>query len=215
MLYSTTATLLSCLLLHAAFVSAQGKVTSPPRREVGPAYRSCSTGQCDFGPCQGLLFEDNKNNVQRFLAGQQQTLVVDAQASSPGLSKVSVVDIATNAVISDVLDQYTTPNAKSKTGRTITIPNLSPRCSTAGECVLLHVCLQIAQHLIILMHDRPGKLGTGKRNIKNHALISQSLPIKLIRSSKLLLRLRFQLVHLQVYKVQVCSQLYHPFCPAM
>ncbi|PKX93884.1 lytic polysaccharide monooxygenase [Aspergillus novofumigatus IBT 16806] len=156
-----------------SMVHGHGFVTSPKPRMPGPAMKAAcgnqvevnqqsdnygniqgelqvaksqsdySAGECDIWLCKGYKFDDNKDNVYSYTAGQTVDFVVDIRAPHTGVANVSVVDTATNTVIGNTLKSWTdyastaTGVSQDETNFSITIPdNLGSKCSEAGACVI-------------------------------------------------------------------------------
>ncbi|KAH1428709.1 hypothetical protein KXX32_005240, partial [Aspergillus fumigatus] len=156
-----------------SMVHGHGFVTSPKPRMPGPAMKAAcgnqveinqqsdnygniqgelqvAKGQSDYNAdecniwlCKGYKFDDNKDNVYSYTAGQTVDFVVDIRAPHTGVANVSVVDTATNTVIGNTLKSWTdyastaTGVSQDETNFSITIPdNLSSKCSEPGACVL-------------------------------------------------------------------------------
>jgi hypothetical protein len=122
-----------CSLTFATIASCHGIITSPTARSAGSAMKAVCGQQvtsnlqsneygdiqqlskigasqddfdaylCDVSLCKGLQFDDNTANVQKFTLGQVVPIKVDIQAKHTGTANVSVVDTATNKMISDEL----------------------------------------------------------------------------------------------------------------
>jgi hypothetical protein len=101
------------------------------------------TGKLDL--CRGAVFEDNKDKVQNFTAGQ----VISMKAAIPipheGPANVSIVKTATNKMLGKPLlvfasyaDEKLAALPPNNTAFNVTIPaNMSATdCRVAGECVL-------------------------------------------------------------------------------
>ncbi|KAH1997918.1 hypothetical protein KXV33_000089 [Aspergillus fumigatus] len=156
-----------------SMVHGHGFVTSPKPRMPGPAMKAAcgnqveinqqsdnygniqgelqvAKGQSDYNAdecniwlCKGYKFDDNKDNVYSYTAGQTVDFVVDIRAPHTGVANVSVVDTATNTVIGNTLKSWTdyastaTGVSQDETNFSITIPdNLGSKCSEPGACVL-------------------------------------------------------------------------------
>lgn len=156
-----------------SMVHGHGFVTSPKPRMPGPAMKAAcgnqveinqqsdnygniqgelqvAKGQSDYNAdecniwlCKGYKFDDNKDNVYFYTAGQTVDFVVDIRAPHTGVANVSVVDTATNTVIGNTLKSWTdyastaTGVSQDETNFSITIPdNLGSKCSEPGACVL-------------------------------------------------------------------------------
>ena len=156
----------------AALASGHGIITSPTARSAGSAMKAVCGQQvtnnlqsneygdiqqlsqigasqvdfdaslCDVSLCKGLQFDDNAVNVQKFTPGQVVPIKVDIQAKHTGTTNVSIVDTATNKMISDELIYFpvyastATDLPKNQTSFSITMPDVSSQCGTAGVCVV-------------------------------------------------------------------------------
>ncbi|KAK2021569.1 hypothetical protein LX32DRAFT_243162, partial [Colletotrichum zoysiae] len=131
------------VLSFVAAVSAHGKVTSPPPRVAGEAFKAAcgntlfnteksdpfgniqglaqqagaglDASRCDLALCKGYQFADNAANVQRFAPGQKVDFQVEIRAPHTGTANVSVVDTSTNSVVGAPLISFTN-YASTKTG---------------------------------------------------------------------------------------------------
>jgi hypothetical protein len=155
-----------------SMVHGHGFVKSPQPRMPGPAMKAACGNQveinqqsdnygniqgelqvarsqsdynaeaCDIWLCKGYKFDDNKDNVYSYTAGQTVDFVVDIRAPHTGVANVSVVDTATNTVIGNTLKSWTdyastaTGVSQDETNFSITIPDLGGKCSQAGACVI-------------------------------------------------------------------------------
>ena len=153
-------------------VSAHGDVTSPKPRSPGPAFGSACSQQalnqqtsdhfgnvqselqvatqqkdynpakCNFFLCKGYQFDDNKDNVQAYTAGQKIDMTVEIRAPHTGVCNVSIVDTAANSMISPPLISFNDyasnshPIPANNTAFSITMPDLGSKCSTPGACVI-------------------------------------------------------------------------------
>ncbi|TLS24251.1 hypothetical protein PpBr36_08911 [Pyricularia pennisetigena] len=149
-----------------ATVLAHGNITSPPARIAGAAMaKACGqaavstvvadgttpienvkgTGaNCNLFLCRGAVFEDNKDRLQTFKAGQ----VIPMKAALPipheGPMNVSIVDTRTNKAIGEpliVFDSYADEKLPqlppNNTAFSVTMPQLpANKCTVGGECVL-------------------------------------------------------------------------------
>ncbi|KAH8895689.1 hypothetical protein GQ53DRAFT_30940 [Thozetella sp. PMI_491] len=152
--------------LFAATVSAHGNVTSPPARLPGPAMvQACGQtavnavlqdgttpledvlqplASCKLDLCRGAVFADNKDRVQTFRAGQVIPFTAQIPIPHEGPANVSVVNVATNKVVGEMLlvfDTYADEKLKvlppNNTAFSVTMPStLGTQCKVAGECVL-------------------------------------------------------------------------------
>lgn len=100
--------------------------------------------KCNAFLCRGYQYEDNTDNVKTVHAGDNLHFHINLVAGhKPGYANMSVVDTATNTVITalktwdhwpDVTDGST---FDEKTQFNVTIPNgLESACTTAGKCVM-------------------------------------------------------------------------------
>lgn len=112
--------------------------------QIGANQEDYNEEACHIWLCKGYQFDDNKENVQQYSAGQTVDFVVDIIAPHTGVANVSVVDTASNSVIGEPLKSWAKNYASTETGITkddtdfsITIPdNLGSQCSEAGACVI-------------------------------------------------------------------------------
>lgn len=112
--------------------------------QIGAGQEDYDEEACHIWLCKGYQFDDNKENVQQYSAGQTVDFVVDIIAPHTGVANVSVVDTSSNSVIGQPLKSWAKNYASTETGITeddtnfsITIPeNLDSKCSEAGACVL-------------------------------------------------------------------------------
>ncbi|PHH55085.1 hypothetical protein CFIMG_002777RA [Ceratocystis fimbriata CBS 114723] len=159
------------IISMASVVYGHGRVTSPPSRAPGPAFEA-ACGQsmynqmtsdpngnienmlqnkaanydlntCQLPLCRGYKFDDNKDNVQSYTAGQTIDFQVDIAAPHTGIANVSVVDTSSVSTIGEPLISWTN-YASSQTGVaannsvfSVVLPSGLPSiCGTAGNCVL-------------------------------------------------------------------------------
>ncbi|KAI1856829.1 hypothetical protein JX265_011470 [Neoarthrinium moseri] len=155
----------------APLVAGHGALTSPTPRKAGSALASvCGeqifnnmnsdsygniqgetqliqsdfTAECNLWLCKGFQFEDNKDNVQSYTAGQVVPMTFELRAPHTGFANVSIVDTATNAVIGDALASWdvfasnSQATSANESSYSVTIPDLGGKCATAGECVIQH-----------------------------------------------------------------------------
>ncbi|KAI6256661.1 hypothetical protein MCOR14_001934 [Pyricularia oryzae] len=149
-----------------ATVLAHGNITVPPCRLAGAAMaKACGqagvsavqadgtipledvkvTGaNCNLSLCRGAVFEDNKDRLQTFKAGQ----VIQMKAAIPipheGPCNVSIIDTKSNKAIGQPLiffDSYADEKLPklpaNNTAFSVTMPKLKAnQCTTGGECVL-------------------------------------------------------------------------------
>ena len=101
-----------------------------------------SAEKCNIFLCKGYKFEDNKDNVYSYSAGQKIDFKVDVRAPHTGVANVSVVDTASNSVIGEPLKSWEkyasteTGVADSDKEFSVTLPDNLSQCSEAGACVL-------------------------------------------------------------------------------
>ncbi|KAL5606981.1 hypothetical protein BROUX41_003348 [Berkeleyomyces rouxiae] len=159
------------LVSMASMVYAHGRVMSPPARAPGPAFEA-ACGQsmynqmtsdpngnienmlqnkaanydpatCQLPLCRGYKFDDNKDNIQSYTAGQKIDFEVQIAAPHTGIANVSVVDTSSLSVIGEPLISFTN-YASSQSGVaannsafSVELPSgLPSTCGTAGNCVL-------------------------------------------------------------------------------
>ncbi|KAL1891116.1 hypothetical protein Cpir12675_005124 [Ceratocystis pirilliformis] len=155
----------------ASVVYGHGRVMSPPSRAPGSAFEA-ACGQsmynqmtsdpngnienmlqnkaatydpttCQLPLCRGYKFDDNKDNVQSYTAGQKIDFEVQIAAPHTGIANVSVVDTGSFSTIGEPLISWTN-YASSQTGVaadnsvfSVELPSDLPSiCGTAGNCVL-------------------------------------------------------------------------------
>jgi hypothetical protein len=110
--------------------------------QIGASQDDFDASLCDVSLCKGLQFDDNTANVQKFSPGQVVSIKVDIQAKHTGTANVSIVDTATNKMISNELIYFpvyantATDLPKNQTSFSITMPDVSSQCGTAGTCVV-------------------------------------------------------------------------------
>ncbi|PQE20662.1 chitin binding protein [Rutstroemia sp. NJR-2017a BBW] len=169
----TSAILLAAAGLISS-VAAHGSIASPTPRQPGAAMASAcgqqvevnqasdhngniqgmlqvansqsdyNAAECDIWLCKGYKWDDNKDLLQTYTAGQEVPIAFNVAAPHTGTANVSIVDTATNTVIEQLL--YYPVFASTATGVTanetlfsITIPStLGDKCSTGGACVIQH-----------------------------------------------------------------------------
>lgn len=96
---------------------------------------------CNLWLCQGRTFEDNKDKLQHYAAGQVIPIEYDIHFTHPGISNMSVVDTKSNKMISNQLISVRPfsvwENRFSDEKFTVTMPNLKAgQCKEPGACVL-------------------------------------------------------------------------------
>lgn len=108
----------------------------------GASQKNFDLASCDVSLCKGLQLEDNSANVQKFTACQVVPIKVDIQAKHTGTANVSIVDTASNTMISQELAYFpvyastATDIPKNQAQFNIAMPDVSSQCSTAGACVV-------------------------------------------------------------------------------
>jgi hypothetical protein len=111
--------------------------------QTAPKQADYDAAKCNIWTCKGMQFDDNKDNVQSWTAGQKVPMTVNIAAPHTGVANISIIDTATNAIIGKPLLSW---GVYASTARTavanestfdITIPSdLGSKCSTAGACTL-------------------------------------------------------------------------------
>ncbi|PHH72363.1 hypothetical protein CDD80_4588 [Ophiocordyceps camponoti-rufipedis] len=157
----------STLFTLAAFatsVAGHGRVIQPPARAPGAAMvKACGQAAvavmqkdisspleemkgatCNLDLCGGATFEDNKDKVQSFKAGQVINYRVEIPIKHKGPCNVSIVDTATNKAIGQPLiqfDSYADENLPqlpaNNTNFNVMMPQLREgQCAQPGQCVM-------------------------------------------------------------------------------
>ncbi|OJD39768.1 chitin binding protein [Diplodia corticola] len=111
--------------------------------QVASSQSDYDAAACDIWLCKGYKFDDNKDNVQTYTAGQEVAFTAEIHAPHTGVANVSIVDTASNSVIGSALkswDVYASTATGVKdtdTSFSITMPSdLGDQCATAGDCVI-------------------------------------------------------------------------------
>ncbi|KAJ5961280.1 Chitin-binding domain 3 [Penicillium vulpinum] len=111
--------------------------------QVASGQSDYQAAECDIWLCKGYKFDDNKDNVYSYKAGEKVDFTVDIRAPHTGVANVSVVDTSSNTVISSPLISWSdyasvaTGVKADETSFSITMPDdLEDQCVTAGDCVL-------------------------------------------------------------------------------
>ncbi|KAL4954250.1 chitin binding domain-containing protein [Aspergillus filifer] len=111
--------------------------------QVAASQSDYDAAACHIWLCKGYQFDDNKDNVQSYTAGETVDFEIDIIAPHTGVANVSVVDTASNSVIGspliswDVYASTATGVTDDETSFSVTIPDdLGSQCSEAGACVL-------------------------------------------------------------------------------
>jgi len=160
-LAATTALLITSALAH-------GNITSPAARLPGSAMRAaCGAGafaavmadgttpledvpttaatpKCNVGLCRGAQFEDNKNNVQKFTAGQTIPMTAILPIPHEGPMNVSIVDTKTNTLMGPPLIQFDSYADEklaqlpaNNTAFSVKVPAMpAGMCTVPGACVM-------------------------------------------------------------------------------
>jgi hypothetical protein len=111
--------------------------------QAGSGYHADA---CNLWLCKGLQYADNAANVQRWAAGATVEMRVLLTIPHDGTANVSIVDLARNEVVGDMLlvwDAHYANEAefhagtlpRNNTAFNVTLPDVSERCGTAGACV--------------------------------------------------------------------------------
>ncbi|CAG8960101.1 hypothetical protein HYFRA_00010579 [Hymenoscyphus fraxineus] len=162
------------MIALATSVSAHGLITQPPARAVGPTMvENCGPSvaalvtadntshvedmpeasllepkfkadKCNLFLCRGTQFEDNRNQVQNFTAGQKVNMKASIPIPHEGPMNVSVIKTSTNKAIGSPLIEFKSYADESlpvlpanNTDFDVTIPTtLGADCTVPGDCVL-------------------------------------------------------------------------------
>ena len=126
-------------------------VTSDPygniqgEEQVAAGQSDYDASKCNLWQCKGYQFADNSDNVQTYTAGQTIDMTVEIRAPHTGTANVTVVDLSTNSVVGEAMQYwsvYASNSATIPTNNTqfsITMPDVSSTCGTAGTCVIAWV----------------------------------------------------------------------------
>ncbi|CZT12968.1 related to chitin binding protein [Rhynchosporium agropyri] len=155
-------------------VLSHGRITKPAARETGPGMEAvCGKNataiakadntthieglpeaaakdskydpkKCNFYFCKGYQFDDNKDHVQKYTAGQVVNMRAQLRILHEGKMNVSVINTATNKAIGSPLISFAQYGEKklpkvpaNNTNFDVKIPgDLKGACSKAGACVL-------------------------------------------------------------------------------
>ncbi|KIW08118.1 uncharacterized protein PV09_01053 [Verruconis gallopava] len=110
--------------------------------QVGASQSDFDPAKCNVWLCKAYQFADNSANVQTYTAGQVVPIKVDISAPHTGVMNMSIVNTATNTVIGSPLISFSdyASNAHTipanNTDFSITMPDVSSQCGTAGACVI-------------------------------------------------------------------------------
>ena len=112
--------------------------------QVAATQSDYNAAACDITLCKGFKFADNKANVMSYKSGQVVPISFDIRAPHTGVANVSIVNTATNSVIGKPLISWSdyasnsVPIQTSQEKFSITMPDVSSQCGTAGACVIQH-----------------------------------------------------------------------------
>ena len=112
--------------------------------QVAATQTDYNAAACDIWLCKGYKSADNTANVHSYTAGQVIPITFDVRAPHTGVANVSIVNTKTNAVIGQPLKSWSVfasnsaPIPSSETSFSITMPDVSSECGTAGACVIQH-----------------------------------------------------------------------------
>ncbi|KAK0625832.1 hypothetical protein B0T14DRAFT_561795 [Immersiella caudata] len=101
-----------------------------------------NAAKCNLWLCKGFQFDDNKDNVKSYKAGDVVDMEVRIRIAHRGHANVSVVDMGTNKVIGAPLKVWASDYAASTSPPvdqvkfSVKVPELAGRCTKAGECVI-------------------------------------------------------------------------------
>ncbi|KAF2665368.1 hypothetical protein BT63DRAFT_463633 [Microthyrium microscopicum] len=110
--------------------------------QIAMNQKDYNAAQCNLFMCKGFMFQDNMANVQTYTANQVVPIKVAITAPHTGTANVSIVDTKSNAVIGQPLISFNdyASNAHAipanNTAFSITMPDVSSQCGTAGNCVV-------------------------------------------------------------------------------
>ncbi|KAL4936270.1 hypothetical protein BDV06DRAFT_95914 [Aspergillus oleicola] len=111
--------------------------------QVASSQSDYDADACHIWLCKGYQFDDNKDNVKSYTAGETVDFVIDIVAPHTGVANVSIVDTASNSVIGSPLKSWSeyastaTGVTEDETNFSVTIPEgLGSQCSEAGACVI-------------------------------------------------------------------------------
>ncbi|KZV99119.1 hypothetical protein EXIGLDRAFT_640869, partial [Exidia glandulosa HHB12029] len=112
------------------------------QKKIDSSYNATA---CHLFFCRGYQFSDNKSNVKTYPAGTSVAFHVDLEAHHTGYANVSVVDLSKQKIIGTPLKTWSVYANDSlgpadwppdETDFTVTVPNLSGACATAGACAI-------------------------------------------------------------------------------
>lgn len=111
--------------------------------QVGESQSDFSATDCHLWQCRGYQFADaTSDSIQSYSAGQTIAMTAVIAAPHTGVANVSVINLAENTVIDNLLswDVYAstaTGVTANETSFSVTMPDTLPdACSTAGGCAL-------------------------------------------------------------------------------
>lgn len=111
-------------------------------QQLAKSQQGFDATKCNLSMCKGLQFSDNQSKLQNFTAGQVVPMKVDIKAPHTGVANVSVVNTQTNSVIGEPLMEWSVyasnsaPIPANNTQFSITMPDVSSECGTAGNCAV-------------------------------------------------------------------------------
>ena len=98
---------------------------------------------CHLWKCKGMKFADNKDNVQRYTAGQVVPMDFEIRAPHSGYANVSIVRIRDNTIIYANLKKWSQyaltsePMKESWEKFSVKMPTtLGSQCARPGQCVI-------------------------------------------------------------------------------
>ncbi len=114
--------------------------------EILAKDKSLDAARCNLWLCRGIQFDDNRANVQIYTPGQSVEMKVRLTIPHDGSANVSVVDTKSNKMIGDMLKLWPSGYANegmyyaltlpaNNTDFSVTMPDVSKECATAGACV--------------------------------------------------------------------------------
>jgi hypothetical protein len=111
--------------------------------QVANGQSDFNAESCNVNLCKGYKFEDNKDNVIAYTAGQVVPFTVEIHAPHTGVANVSIIKTSSNTMIGepliswDVYASVSRPAVANESSFDITIPStLGSECATAGDCVI-------------------------------------------------------------------------------
>jgi hypothetical protein len=127
--------------------------TSYPEAFLRTGNTPLNPALCNMWLCKGFQWEDNQDRILRTGPGAVIPIEVFIRIPHVGYANVSIVDTTTNTVIGEPLISWPSgyadgalyPNLPAnQTHFSVTIPELSPRCTVPGSCVRIQpfLCCQ-------------------------------------------------------------------------